>query len=58
MDDVPNIGFHGLKKSIRFLSFNILDPKVTGLELRLFSLIKMWPISISLLKLKSLIGIF
>ena len=40
MDDVPSIGFHGLKKSIRFLSVNIRDLKVTRLELRLFSLVK------------------
>ena len=41
MDDVPSIGFHGLKKSIRFLSVNIQNLKVTRLGLRLFSLVKM-----------------
>ena len=58
IDNVPSIGFRGLKKSIRFLSVNIRDLKVTGLVLRLFSLEKMRLISISLSKLKSLIGIF
>ena len=58
IDDVPSIGFRGLKTSIRFLSVNIRDLKVTGLVLRLFSLEKMRLISISLSKLKSLIGIF
>ena len=52
MDDVPSIGFHGFKKSIRFLSVNIQDLKVTGLVLRLFSLEKMRLIYISLSKLK------
>lgn len=58
IDDVPSIGFHNLKKSIRFLSVNIRDLKVTGLVLRLFSLEKMRLISISLSKFKGLIGIF
>lgn len=58
MDDVPSIGFHGLKKNIGFLSGNIRDLKVTGSELRLFSLEKMRLISISLSKLKGLIGVF
>ena len=58
IDDVPSIGFRGLKTSIRFLSVNIRDLKVTGLVLRLFSLEKMRLISISLSKLKGLIGIF
>ena len=34
------LAFMVLKKSIRFLSVNIRDLKVTGLELRLFSLVK------------------
>ena len=58
VDDVSSIGFHGLKKSIKFLSVNIRNLKVTGLKLRLFSPVKMRPISISLLKFKGLIGIF
>jgi hypothetical protein len=52
IDDVPCIRFHGLKKNIRFLSVNIRDLKVTGLELRLFSLEKMRVIFITLSKLK------
>ena len=55
IDDVLTIGFHGLKKNIRFLSVNIRDLKVTGLELRLFSLEKMQLIFINLSKLKNLI---
>ena len=58
IDDAPSIRFHGLKKSIRFLSVNIRDLKVTGSELRLFFLEKMRLIFISLSKLKGLIGIF
>ena len=57
IDDVPCIRYHGLDKkykvSIRqYLSVNIRDLKVTGSELRLFSLEKMRFISISLSKLK------
>ena len=58
IDDVPSIGFRGLKTSIRFLSVNIRDLKVTGSELRLFSLEKMRLIYTSLSKLKGLIGAF
>ena len=46
----------GLKKSIRFLSGNIQDLRVTGSELRLFSLVKMLLIVITLSKLRNLIG--
>ena len=38
IDNVPTIGFHNLKKNIKFLSVNIRDLEVTGLELILFSL--------------------
>ena len=57
-DDKPSISYHGLKKSIKFLFVNIRDLKVTGSELRLFSLEKMRLSSISLSKLKGLIGVF
>ncbi len=40
INDEPKIGFHGLKKNIRFLSFTIRDLKAIGLELRLFYLEK------------------
>ena len=53
MDDVPSIGFHSLRKK-----YKLSIRQYTGLELRLFSLVKMRPISISLLKFKGLIGIF
>ena len=58
IDEVPMIGFHGLKKNIKFLSVTIRDPKVTGLEVRLFSLEKMRLIFINFSKLKNLIRIF
>ena len=45
-----------LVTSLLFLCVNIL--KLAELKLRLFSLVKMRPISISLLKLNGLIGIF
>ena len=48
IDNVPSISFHGLKKNIRFLSVNIRDLKVTGLELRLFSLEKVQVIFLNL----------
>ena len=40
IDDVPSIGFHGLKKIIRFLAVSVRDLRVTGLGLRLFSPVK------------------
>ena len=58
VDDVPCIGYHGLKKSIRFLYVNIVDLKVTGSALRLLSLGKMRLIFTNLSKLKGLNGIF
>ena len=58
-DDVPTIKFHGLKKkSIKFLSANIRDLKVTMLELKLFSLEKTQLIFINLSKLENWIGVF
>ena len=53
MDDVPSIGFHGFKKSIRFLSINTQDQRVTGLEVELFSLVKMLVTFINFSKLKN-----
>ena len=58
MDDVPSIGFHGFKKRYKVSIRQYTGSKVTGLELRLFSLVKMRLISISLSKLKGLIGVF
>jgi hypothetical protein len=58
MDDLPSIGYHGFKKSIRFLSINTQDQKVTGLELELFSLVKMLVTFINFSKLENLIGVF
>lgn len=40
VDNVPIIGFHGLKKIIRFLAVSVRDLRVTGLGLRLFSPVK------------------
>ena len=57
IDNVPMIGFHGLKKNIKFLSVNIRDLEVTGLELRLCSLEKTKLIFINLSKLKNWIGV-
>ena len=53
IDDEPNMSYHGFKKSIRFLSGNVQDPKVTGWELRLFSLVKILLIVITLSKLRN-----
>ena len=53
IENVPTVGFHNLKKNIKFLSVNLRGLKVTRLELRLFSLVKMRLIVISLSKLKN-----
>ena len=58
IDNVPTIGFHVLKKNIKFPSANIRDLEVTGFELRLFSLEETQLIFINLLKLKNGIGVF
>ncbi|MFT6843341.1 MAG: hypothetical protein ACJASR_002117 [Psychroserpens sp.] len=58
IDGEPYVSYHGLKKSTRFLSVNLRDLKVTGSELRLFSLVRMPLIVITLSKCKNLIGIF
>ena len=58
MDYVPSIGFHGFKKSIRFLSINTQDQRVTGLGLKLFFLVKMLITFIHFSKLGILIGVF
>ena len=56
IDGEPNMSYHGFKKSIKFLSGNIEDLKVTGSGLRLFSLVKMPLIVITLSKLRKLVG--
>ena len=55
IEDVPNIGYHGFKKSIRSLFSNIQDQRVTRLEFELFSLVKILVIFINFSKLENLI---
>lgn len=57
IDGVVEIAFHGFRKKY-IISSNPQDQRVTGLELRLFSLVKMVVIFINFSNLGILIGVF
>jgi hypothetical protein len=55
IDDEVGIGFRGLQKDTKFRSINTQDPKVTGLGLKLFFLVKMLVTFLNFSKLEILI---
>nr|YP_010283126.1 hypothetical protein MKU15_pgp065 [Nitzschia traheaformis]ULD15890.1 hypothetical protein [Nitzschia traheaformis] len=57
VNDVPEIRFHGFRKKY-IISSNLQKQRVTGLVLRLSSLVKMLITSINFSKLEFLIGVF
>ena len=57
IDGVPEIAFHGFRKKY-IISSNLQKQRVTGLVLRLSSLVKMLITSINFSKLEFLIGVF